>query len=63
MDLEAQGITLKAVLVKAQTTVDGGWRLSFDVGQDEAASVLSLTALRDNLLQLAVLPLEGLFDG
>jgi hypothetical protein len=53
-----KGITFQAILSKASTTVDGGWVVSFAVSQDEAQAVLQLTELRDDLLQLAVVPVD-----
>jgi hypothetical protein len=55
------GISLQAIFSKATTTVDGGWVLSFAVSQDEAHTVTQITALREKLLQLAIIPLEGEF--
>ena len=49
-----ESINLSAILVKAQTTVDGGWRVSFDISQDEAPKIMLLTELREQLVQLSV---------
>lgn len=53
------GITLNAIFVRATTTSDGGWRISFDVSSDEARSVLQLSQMRDSLLQLGILPVDA----
>jgi len=47
-------IQLSAILVKAQTTIDGGWRVTFDVSQDEAPKIMLLTELREQLVQLNI---------
>jgi len=49
---------ISAILVKATTMADGGWRISFDVPQSEADKVLSLTRLRDQEIKLAVIHSE-----
>lgn len=54
-----EGITLQAIFVKATTTVDGGWRLTFDIAQNESGQIIDLAILRDQLLQLAIVPLGG----
>jgi hypothetical protein len=51
------GLTFVAAFHKATTTVDGGWRISFDVSEDEAKTVAQLSVLRGELLQLAVIPI------
>lgn len=51
-----EGITFQGIFSKATTTVDGGWNVTFAVSQDEAQAVLQLAQLRDQILQLAVLP-------
>lgn len=53
-----KGITLQAIFNKATTTADGGWNITFSVSQDEAAQVMQLANMRDDLLQLAVVPIE-----
>lgn len=52
------GLTFAGVFTKATTTVDGGWNVTFSVSQDEAKNILSLSAMRDTLLQVAVIPVE-----
>lgn len=52
------GIAFKAILMKAQTMVDGGWRITLDVSQDEAAQILQLVQFRGQILQIAAVPLE-----
>lgn len=52
------GITLQALFARATTTVDGGWNITFSVSQAEAKEVMQLSQLRDQVLQLAVVPYE-----
>lgn len=58
-----ENVVLKAIFSKAQTTIDGGWIISFQVSQDEANQVMLLAALRDTLLQLAAVPIMGHYAG
>lgn len=51
-------LTFTAILNKVQTTVDGGWRISFDVSQDEAEKMTEITKHRDSALMLAVVPIK-----
>lgn len=53
-----QGITFQAVFYKATTTVDGGWRVSFDVPETEAAQLLELAGLRGCVFQVACVPID-----
>lgn len=58
-DMEQPGIAFQATFSKATTLVDGGWRVSFDVNPDDAAKLAILSQWRDQLLQLAVVPLPA----
>lgn len=51
------GITLSANLYKIATTVDGGWRITFDCGQDSKDQVLALSEHRTGMLQLGIVPI------
>lgn len=51
------GVTLQAIFSKASTTVDGGWNITFAVSQDEAKAIMQLSQLREQLVQLAVVPI------
>lgn len=54
------GITLQAIFNKATTTVDGGWRVSFDVNPSEVKKIAMLSVLRETLLELKITPVtEG----
>jgi hypothetical protein len=48
------GITFQAILNAIRTTVDGGWRVSFDIPQSEAEAIMQLAGKRDENLQVAV---------
>lgn len=52
-----QGITLEAHLSKIATTADGGWNITFSVGQDQVQSIMQLSELRDTRLTMALVPL------
>jgi hypothetical protein len=51
------GITFQAHFARASTTVDGGWRVSFDVDQDAAPMLAELAKLRQVRFQLALVPI------
>lgn len=52
VDLKA--IVFQAILHQARTTVDGGWRITFDVSQDEANKIMKLSTLRELILHLEI---------
>lgn len=65
-----KAITLSAILQNVRTTMDGGWRISFDVPQSEVGQVMKLSALRECELGLAIVPeqperdsLDGVLNG
>lgn len=51
-------ITLLASLSKITSTVDGGWKITFDVPQTELTKIMQLSSLRDMALALAIVPDE-----
>lgn len=55
---DKNSVTLIAYFSKAVTTIDGGWRISFDVSADEAHAVMQLSELRDKIIQCAFIPVE-----
>ncbi len=58
------GITLQAELKKVSTTIDGGWSITFHVDDSEAANIMTMSQMRDTLLQLAVVKIdEDLLNG
>lgn len=63
MSLE-EGIAMEGVLTKASTTVDGGWRITFDLPASSAPQVLQLSQLRDCAVKIIVIQsLEDPLDG
>lgn len=55
-----EGITFQAIFQKLTTLVDGGYRITLDVSQNEAKNLFTLSQLRTSLLQVAVLPIESI---
>lgn len=54
-------VSFKAILQKATTLVDGGWRVSFDVAEDDTQAILILSQMRDTDLHVGVVP-EDMLD-
>jgi hypothetical protein len=48
-------VLLQAQFSKATTLVDGGWRLSFDLGEDMDKEVTEVRKLKDEHLFIVVL--------
>jgi hypothetical protein len=57
----AQAIACRAIFARATTLADGGWRVSFDLDESDAGKVAQVTALRDSVLFLTVIP-EGMIQ-
>lgn len=57
--MEEKALTFTAIFARATTLVDGGWRISFDLSNDEAKALHILSELREHLLQIAVVAVEG----
>lgn len=55
-------ITLQVVFTKAVTTVDGGWRISFDCLESESEKIAKLASLRDQGLHIAIFTDQYLAD-
>lgn len=49
-------LAIEAIFTKATTTIDGGWRISFDCG--EQAAVEALAKLRDQRLYIVIMTEE-----
>lgn len=58
----SEGISFRAYFSKAQTLVDGGWRISFDLAHDAGITVAHVAALSGEAVQVAVVPFELLAD-
>lgn len=48
--------TFSAILNRITTTLDGGWRISFDVPKRESKEIMELSQMRNVVLQLGVVP-------
>lgn len=46
--------TFSATFFKATTTIDGGWRITFDVNPSEADQIHQLANCKDKELQLGI---------
>jgi hypothetical protein len=49
------GISFNAIINKITTTIDGGWRVTFDVAQSDASQIFKLSEIRDQAVQVGVL--------
>lgn len=56
--VKENSIVFTAVINKATTLVDGGWRISFDLPADASLSVAQLSQYRDQVITLVVIPEE-----
>lgn len=54
-------VTLQAIFQGARTTIDGGWRLSFDLDASQAELVTQVARMTD-LLRIDVTPVGGAKD-
>lgn len=54
--MDDNSVKLNAVFSKATTTVDGGWRITFDCSYQEAERILQISAWRDMLVDVIVSP-------
>lgn len=55
MDLnDIDKIEVLASINRISTTIDGGWRITFDCGDDASASMLLLGQLREHILKLTI---------
>lgn len=64
---KTQGIAVQGQIMKIATTIDGGWRVTFDVPMDYGAQILQISALMQEGVSLVVIPFlpeEGVkYDG
>lgn len=49
------GITFQAIFATARTTVDGGWRITFDVLSHEGPKVVELSKLMAHPVHVVIL--------
>jgi hypothetical protein len=57
------GITFQAIFQKFTTLIDGGYRVTFDVSQNDAQKLFQLSQVRESLLQIAVIPIGPIENG
>lgn len=48
-------LELKVIFVKASTLIDGGWRISFDLSNEDGDIVAELAKMNQQVLTLLVL--------
>ena len=48
-------LVFDGIFARATTTVDGGWRISFDLGNHEGEAVASLSRLSSKNLKIVVI--------
>jgi len=53
-----KAISFNAIFNKITSTIDGGWRVSFDVPASDSGSLLELAALREDNLKVVVMNSE-----
>lgn len=56
--MDVEHINLTAIFAKATTTVDGGWRISFDIDESQSNEIAKLSQFRDLSLQLVIVPIK-----
>lgn len=49
-----QGVSITATLQSIRTETSGGWRITFDVPDDNSEQVMELSKLRDLVLELGI---------
>lgn len=55
-DSDSKHVTFQAVFNKAQTVIDGGLRISFDLSPDQAQAMIDLIRLQGRVLEVAIVP-------
>ena len=56
-----EGFTFQGVLTKITTTVDGGWRITFDLPANQSNQISELSSLRESALQIGLVPIPDEF--
>ena len=54
-ETQVKPISFTAIFNKANTTVDGGWRLTLDLDQSEYEAIQKIVALRECVLRIVVI--------
>lgn len=52
-------IAIKGTFTKASTTIDGGWRVTFDFPDHEGQEIAKLLQLRDTAITVVIVPDEN----
>lgn len=60
--MDHPGITFNATFSKATTLVDGGWRLSLDLSENDGDKITELAMLSRDLLQVAIIPIDNALE-
>jgi len=47
----------QAILNRLTTTVDGGWKITFEIDNSETNTITELAKYKDAMLQLAIVPI------
>jgi len=50
---------LTAIFQSARTTVDGGWRISFDVDESQGEIISQIVKMKEQALHVVVIPKES----
>lgn len=56
--MDKEGIVIDGLLSKITTTVDGGWKITFDLGSDMTEIVSQLSKMRDEYLRIVILKVD-----
>lgn len=51
-------LAIQSTLYKITSTVDGGWRLTFDAPDSESEAILKLFALKGHVISLVAVPMK-----
>lgn len=54
--MEENSVTLKAYINRVATSVDGGWRVTIDVPENETERITELAYLRNTVLMVTFTP-------
>ena len=53
--MEDDSASFSATLYQIKTTIDGGWRITFDVPSSDAEEIMKLSKMMGSLLQLGAI--------
>jgi hypothetical protein len=52
--LEKESVVIQAVVTKATTTVDGGWRFTFETDETQGTQIIELMKLKHEIVNLII---------